>query len=146
MPCVDGKPQEFAMQDALTLQWKAMFPDMKYLQYRILSAVPYDMVVQNKILTDHDAVVRWRHEPGSETPGNDSVCYNYKDACFNDPKRINNPAHNCSFEIRSSAYNWSNPALADWYLNDVIKPTMVHADGVWLDGASPLAVNTGMML
>ena len=46
-------------QDALTLKWKAKFPDLRMLQYRILSAVPYDMVVQNKITSDHDSVVRW---------------------------------------------------------------------------------------
>jgi hypothetical protein len=40
MPCVNGEPQEFAMQDALTLKWKAVFPEMRFLQYRILSAVP----------------------------------------------------------------------------------------------------------
>jgi len=137
MPCINGEPQEFAMQDNLTIKWKGVFPEMRYLQYRILSAVPYDMVVQNKILTDHDSVVRWRHQPGSTTPGNDSVCYNYKSACFNDPTRINSPDHKCSFEIRAAAYNWSNPALAGWFLEEVVKPAMVHADGIWLDGIGP---------
>lgn len=65
------------------------------LQYRILSAVNYDMVIQDKITTDPDAVVRWRHEAGSETTGNGSVCWNGKSGCFNDPKRINNPANKC---------------------------------------------------
>lgn len=31
----------------------------------------------------------------------------------------------------------SNPTLADWFLEDVIKPTLVHADGIWLDGIGP---------
>jgi hypothetical protein len=56
------------------------------------------MVVQNKILSDPNAVVRWRHEPGSSTSGNGTVCYNYKSACFNDPTRINDPSHKCNFE------------------------------------------------
>jgi hypothetical protein len=58
MPCIDGKPQEFALQDALAQRWKAKFPEVRVLQYRILSAVPVDMVVQNKINSDHDSVVR----------------------------------------------------------------------------------------
>eukprot|EP00041_Stephanoeca_diplocostata_P042145 m.10382 g.10382 ORF g.10382 m.10382 type:complete len:415 (+) comp7374_c0_seq1:99-1343(+) len=138
MPCVDGKPQEFAHQDALTQKWKSVFPEMRFLQYRILSAVTYDMVIQNKVLTDHDAVVRWRHAPGSETtPGNDSVCYNYISECFNDPTRINDPAHNCSFHISAAAYNWTNPTLAQWFIDEVVAPTLVHADGIWLDGIGP---------
>eukprot|EP00658_Telonema_sp_P-2_P041866 TRINITY_DN29992_c0_g1_i2.p1 TRINITY_DN29992_c0_g1~~TRINITY_DN29992_c0_g1_i2.p1 ORF type:complete len:438 (-),score=93.92 TRINITY_DN29992_c0_g1_i2:314-1627(-) len=138
MPCVDGHPREFAMQDELTLRWKSHFPTLRFLQYRILSAVPYDMVVQDKILADHDAVIRWRHLPGSvHQPGNSSVCYNYISACFNDPHRINDPAHHCSFQIRAAAYNWSNPSLAKWYIDSVIAPTLVHADGIWLDGIGP---------
>jgi hypothetical protein len=38
-PCVGGNPQEFAMQDALAARWKEAFPTMRYLSYRILSAV-----------------------------------------------------------------------------------------------------------
>eukprot|EP01045_Picozoa_sp_COSAG04_P022747 COSAG04_NODE_2615_length_3851_cov_1.872601_4_plen_371_part_00 len=150
MPCVGGKPQEFVKQDALTLKWKALFPDMKMLQYRILSAVNYDMVVQDKITSDPDAVVRWKHAPGSTAAPNGScpsgfagtcgagdVCWNGKSGCFNDPHRINNKANKCSFPISAAAYNWSNPSLADWFLNDVVKPTLVHADGIWLDGIGP---------
>lgn len=137
MPCVNGEPHELAMQDALTLRWKSSFPEMRFLQYRILSAVPYDMVVQDKILSDQDAVVRWRHQPNSTAPGNGSVCYNYVSDCFNNPKRINSPANNCSFEIRAAAYNWSNPTLASWFIDAVVEPAMVHADGIWLDGIGP---------
>ena len=36
MPCKGGEPQEFAMQDALTLKWKAKFPDLRMLQYATL--------------------------------------------------------------------------------------------------------------
>lgn len=147
MPCVDGNPTEFAQQDALAQKWKSKFPDVRMLQYRILSAVPYDMVVQNKILHDKDSVIRWRTEPSSSTkksqgcPTNgckaDDVCYNYKSGCFNDPKRINNPANKCNFEIRAAAYNWSNPTMASWFLDDVVKPAMIHGDGIWLDGIGP---------
>lgn len=145
MPCVDGKPQEFVKQDALTLKWKAQFPDMKMLQYRILSAVNYDMVIQDKIQSDPNAVVRWHHpKNGSSCPSGFSgtcqsgdVCWNGKSACFNDPTRINNKANKCGFHISAAAYNWSNPALADWFLEDVVKPTLVHADGIWLDGIGP---------
>jgi hypothetical protein len=138
MPCIDGQPQEFAMQDALAVRWKKTFPTLRFLSYRILSAVPYNTVVKNKIDTDPDSVVRWRHQPGSAAKaGNGSVCYNYISGCFNDPHRINNPANNCSFPIRAAAYNWSNPDLGDWFLNEVVKPAMVHGDGIWLDGIGP---------
>eukprot|EP00656_Telonema_subtile_P029299 TRINITY_DN32447_c0_g1_i3.p1 TRINITY_DN32447_c0_g1~~TRINITY_DN32447_c0_g1_i3.p1 ORF type:complete len:341 (+),score=81.41 TRINITY_DN32447_c0_g1_i3:141-1163(+) len=131
------RDREFSLQDALTLRWKAKFPEMRVLQYRILSAVPYDMVVQDKIMTDPNAVVRWRHQPGSSAAGNGSVCYNYVSGCFNDPGRINDPANHCDFPIRAAAYNWSNPALADWFLKEVVAPAMIHADGIWLDGIGP---------
>ena len=67
MPCVDGKPREFALQDALAARWKAPFPTMRFLAYRILSAVPYDMVVQDKIVSDPDFFVRWQQEPDAAT-------------------------------------------------------------------------------
>ena len=152
MPCVDGKPQEFAKQDQLTLKWKAQFPELKMLQYRILSAVNYDMVVQNKILSDPNAVVHWRHAPDgsalaapngscpkgfSGTCKAGDVCWNGASACFNSPSRINNPANKCDFHISAAAYNWSNPDVGDWYLEDVVKPTLVHADGIWLDAIGP---------
>eukprot|EP01063_Lacrimia_lanifica_P007479 TRINITY_DN14786_c0_g1_i1.p1 TRINITY_DN14786_c0_g1~~TRINITY_DN14786_c0_g1_i1.p1 ORF type:complete len:431 (+),score=45.98 TRINITY_DN14786_c0_g1_i1:105-1397(+) len=137
LPCAEGVPQEFAMQDALALKWKGRFPQMRFLQYRILSAVPSDAVVHRKITSDPDAAVRWRHLPGSDRPGNGSVCYNYLSSCFNDPKRMNDPLNECPFEIRAAAYNWSNPAMPEWYLNAVVKPAMVHADGIWLDGIGP---------
>jgi len=65
MPCVGGKPQEFAMQKALSDEWHSEFPTMRFMTYRILSAVPYDMAVQNKIISDPDFFVRWKHMPGS---------------------------------------------------------------------------------
>jgi hypothetical protein len=47
---------------------------------------------------------------------------------------LQNPAHNCSFDIRAAAYNWNNPAVGDWYLENVLYPSLVHCDGIWLDG------------
>ncbi len=106
MPCVDGEPHEFDMQANLSKTYKATFPGLRFLTYRILDAVPYDMVVRNKMLTDPDYFIRWEHQPGSSAAGNGSICYNYKDACFNSPTGINNPANNCSFQIHSAAYDW----------------------------------------
>ena len=98
----------------------------------------YDPVVNEKIEADPYAVVRWRHAPGDASrPGSGAVCWNNVSGCFNDPKRINNPANKCGFHISAAAYNWSNPALGDWYLEKVIKPTLVHGDGIWLDGIGP---------
>ena len=54
MPCVDGKPKEFEMQAALATRWKTKFPSMRFLSYRILSAVPYTMVVADKIKDNPD--------------------------------------------------------------------------------------------
>ena len=109
-----------------------MFPTMRFLQYRILSAVNYDMAVQNKIQSDTNAVIRWRHAPGNASiPGNGSVCWNYISECFNDPHRINNVANKCGFHISAAAYNWTNPTLKDWYIKELIAPSLVHADGVW---------------
>ena len=89
--------------------------------------------------------MRWKHQPGSTAPGNNSICYNYKDSCFNDftpgHGRINDPAHNCSFAIRSAAYNWANPDVVPWFIDALIKPaiegTDAYADGMWLDGIGP---------
>ena len=64
--------------------------------------------------------------------------YNYISACFNSPSRINNPAHNCSFEIRAAAYDWKNPLVQEWFLDAVIKPVLSDGfDGIWLDGNGP---------
>jgi hypothetical protein len=40
MPCKDGRPHEFELQDAAALWAKAAFPRARVLQYRITSAVP----------------------------------------------------------------------------------------------------------
>lgn len=61
VPCgADGEPREFAMQDELADTWKGLFPGMRFLSYRILSAVPYDVLIHEKILSDPDYFVRWK--------------------------------------------------------------------------------------
>jgi hypothetical protein len=122
------------MQDSLAIEWKSHFPGMRFLSYRIMSAVPYDKVISDKIVSDPDFFVRWKHQPNSSKQGNESVCYNNLSPCFNDPHRINAPGHNCSFEIRAAAYNFLNPAVGDWYLSNVLYRSLLHADGMWLDG------------
>ena len=134
MPCVDGKPREFAAQDELSIYWKSIFPTLRFMTYRILAAVPYDMSIQNKIVSDPDYFVRWQHQPGSSAPGNGSI---YVSACFNDPHRINDPKHNCSFPIRAAAYDFANEKVQKWFVDEVIAPALTHADGVWLDGIGP---------
>lgn len=44
---------------------------------------------------------------------------------------------NCSWPIKASAYNFADPAVQAWWLDNVIKPVMAHGDGVWLDGDGP---------
>ena len=135
------------MQDALATRWKARFPTMRYLAYRIMSAVPYDMVVQDKIRSDPDYFVRWGGEPSAATKAaqgcpaggckDGGICYNYISSCFNDPKRINNPENNCSFPIRAAAYNFAKPEVREWFVQNIIAPTLKVADGAWLDGNGP---------
>ncbi len=137
VPCIDGKPHEFDNQRQLAATWKANFTGLRFLTYRILDAVPYDMVVQDQIEQHPEYFVRWMHEPGSAAPGNESVCYNYRDACFNSPTGINDPANNCSFQIRAAAYNWADPAVRAWYQANIIEPALEYADGMWLDGNGP---------
>ena len=114
VPCINGEPHEFQNQRDLSAAMKANFSGIRFMTYRILDAVPYDMVVQNKIVESPEFFVRWMHQAGSSASGNESVCYNYVSACFNDPTRINDPAHNCSFEIRAAAYDFKNPDVRDW--------------------------------
>lgn len=78
VPCIDGIPREFERQNALADRWKAFFPGLRFLSYRILAAVPYTEVVRRKIAERPDYFVRWQHLPGSTAPGNGSVCYNYE--------------------------------------------------------------------
>ena len=90
------------------------------LQYRISDAVPYAKVVHDKMVSDPGYFVRWRGPPPLSANG--SICQNYLSACFNDPHRINDPVHNCPFEIRAAAYNISRPEVQDWVLEQVSRP------------------------
>jgi hypothetical protein len=75
--------------------------------------VPYDMVVQDKIVSDPDYFVRWSSDAGpvarkaqkcpEDGCKSGDVCYNYISSCFNDKDRINSPTNNCSFKIRAAA-------------------------------------------
>ena len=47
------------------------------------------------------------------------------------------PGDNCAWEIRAAAYDFSQQIVREWFLNNIIKPVMVHGDGVWLDGDGP---------
>ena len=50
VPCRGGKPREFDAQDELAADWKRRAaPGLRFLSYRILSAVPYDAVVQVRV-------------------------------------------------------------------------------------------------
>ena len=134
MPCIDGQPREFAMQDELAKSIKTSNPGTRVLEYRIDDAVSYDPVVHNKMPSDPAAVVRWHHKPHN----NGSICENWDGGAFIDPTRINNPKNNCSFHISSSAaLDYTQPAVRTWYLDNIIKPTMKVGDGAWLDGDGP---------
>lgn len=148
VPCHDGAPHEFDMQDNLAREWKQYFPGLRFLSYRIPSAVPYDKVVRDKIVADPDHFVRWKVAPDSATraaqqcpaPGEPgectagSVCYNNISPCFNDVHRINAANHSCSFKIQAASYNWANADAGKWYIDNVILRSLDAADGVWLDG------------
>lgn len=121
MPCIDGIPQEFAMQDAFANATKQTFPGARVLQYRITSAVPYDKIVHDKIVSDPDFFVKWN---------NGTVCQMWYEEHGTENQ-------NCSWPIKASAYDWTNPAVLAWYIPTIIAPTLVHGAGVWLDGSGP---------
>lgn len=41
------------------------------------------------------------------------------------------------WEIRAAAYDFSQQVVRDWFIQNIIKPVMIHGDGVWLDGDGP---------
>lgn len=123
MPCINGRPQEFAAQDVFTLQTKATFPGTRVLQYRITTAVPDDGIVHDKMVSDPSAFIRWHHAPND----NGTICQMpYAEA------KTGRPGDNCSWPIIASGYDYSQQEVQDWYLENIIKPVMKHADGVWL--------------
>jgi len=127
MPCIDGIPKEFQMQDEFALKLKKKFPDVRVLQYRITDAVPYDKLVHDKMISDPDFFVRWLHAPNN----NGSICLEPAE------HKTGPPYGNCSWEIRAGAYDWTQKRVRDWYLENIIKPTMRVADGAWIDGDGP---------
>ena len=125
MPCVNDRGQEFQAQDKFTLATKAALPGTRVLEYRITSAVPYAGVVYDKMLSDPSYFVLWHHAPTA----NGSICQQ-------------GPEHGtegqgCSYPIAAAAYDWTQAAVREWWLDNVIKPTMVVADGAWIDGDGP---------
>lgn len=127
MPCINGIPQEFAHQDAFADATKSTFPGTRVLQYRIGTAVPYAEVVHTAMVDHPEWFVRWHHAPNA----NGSVCTVPPEA------QTGRPGDNCDWEIRAGMYDFSQAAVRDWYVNTIIKPVMVHGDGVWLDGDGP---------
>ncbi len=125
-PGSDGIPQEFALQDAFAAATKKTFPRAKVLEYRITDAVPYDPLVHDLIVNKPEYFVRWTHAPNN----NGSVCQM--------PYEENKTkGFNCSWPIIASAYDWSQPVVQQWFLENIVKPTLVVGDGVWLDGDGP---------
>jgi len=127
MPCIDGVPQEFAHQDAFADATKKTFPEARVLEYRIGTAVPYAAVVHDAMVEHPEWFVRWHHAPNN----NGSVC-----TCPPEHS-TGRPGDNCSWPIRAGMYDFSQAVVRDWYLDNIIKPAMTHADGVWLDGDGP---------
>ena len=127
MPCIDGVPQEFAHQDAWALYLKATFPRVRTLQYRIGTAVPYADVVHAAMVDHPDWFVRWHHAPQA----NGSVC-----VCPPE-HQTGRPGDNCAWPISAGMYDFSQPGVVAWYIDNIIKPAMNVSDGVWLDGDGP---------
>lgn len=123
MPCIDGIPQEWEHQDALAVAIKAQFPRSRVLEYRITSAVPYAKAVHDLILSNPEYFIRWTH-------GNGSVCQ---------MPYVEHGTENqgCAWDIVASSYNFADPNVRAWFVDNVIAPTLVVADGAWLDGDGP---------
>lgn len=127
MPCVNGIPQEFAAQDAITVSTKADFPGARVIQYRIGTAVPYAEIVHTAMVEHPEWFVRWHHAPNN----NGSVC-------TVPPEHATGPPYgNCSWEIRAGMYDFSQVEVQTWWVDNIIKPVMTLADGAWIDGDGP---------
>ena len=123
MPCLPPayEPTEFANQNAFAAATKAQFPGTRVLQYRITDAVPYDALVHDLMIAHPEYFVRWQ---------NGTVCQMW----FQESGTVN---QSCAWEVRAAAYDWSQAVVRAWFLENIIKPVMVHGDGVWLDGDGP---------
>jgi len=127
MPCgPDGLPHEFAVQDENAVWTKQHFPQAKVLEYRIISAVPYDNIVHDKMLSDPDFFIRWHHPPHN----NGSICHNYI-------HHVGGREDGCAYDIHAATYDWSRAGVQEWYVKNIIAPTLKVADGAWLDGNGP---------
>lgn len=125
MPCINGRPQEFEHQDAFALATKAQFPGTRILEYRITAAVPYAGIVHDAMVAHPDWFIRWHHAPNS----NGSICLMpYAE------HGTGGPANGCDWEVIAAAYDFTQEVVRSWFLENIIKPVMVHGDGVWLDG------------
>lgn len=125
--CVNGTgmPNEWEAQDQLTIAWKSVFPELRVLQYRITTAVPYAQPVYDFINASPDNMVQWP---------NGSLCQMW----FSDADTVlPNGKPKCAVDIRASAYNWANPAVQEWWIDNAIKSVMKYADGAWIDGDGP---------
>ena len=127
MPCINGIPQEFAAQDAITIATKATFPGARVIQYRIGTAVPYDNIVHSAMVEHPEWFVRWHHAPND----NMTVCTVSPEA------QTGRPGDNCAWEIRAGMYDFSQPIVQSWWLQNIIQPVMRLADGAWIDGDGP---------
>jgi hypothetical protein len=154
MPCINGRPQEFEMQDAFAIATKKAFPGTRVLLYRITGAVPYAGIVHDLMLSNPEYFVRWHNPPNN----NGSICRawvaRYLPSVRPLPPHLpphtlphavmpyaehgtGRPGDNCDWPIIAAAYDFSNPVVRTWFQTNIIAPAMVHGDGVWLDGDGP---------
>ena len=125
MPCINGRPQEFEHQDAFAIALKAQFPGSRMLQYRITAAVPYAGIVHDAMVAHPEYFIQWHHAPNA----NGSIALMpYAEHGTGGPENA------CDWPIIAAAYDFSQQVVQDWFLENIIKPVMVHGDGVWLDG------------
>lgn len=128
MPCIGGRPQEFEHQDAFAIALKAQFPGSRMLQYRITAAVPYAGIVHDAMVSNPEYFIKWHHAPND----NGTIALMpYEE------HGTGGPANKCDWKIIAAAYDFSQQVVRDWFLENIIKPVMVHGDGVWLDGDGP---------
>ena len=154
LPCIDGVPREFDAQDAVAVATKRTFPGSRVLQYvrggrkarsppppptpprtssrslvqRILDAVPYAAIVHDLLSAHPEYFVRWTHAPTD----NGTVC-----EMPPEEGTTGAAGANCSWPIRAAAYDWTQPAVVEWFVENIIAPTLRVADGAWLDGDGP---------
>lgn len=80
------------------------------------------------MLSNPEYFIRWLHAPNN----NGSIC----EMPYTE-HGTGRPGDNCDWEIRAAAYDFSQQVVRDWFLENIVKPVMVHGDGVWLDGDGP---------